>query len=114
MKATRLAIPDVVLLKPEVFGDDRLRGLHYQIQRPWENWDALWHRRCLMRREPSQEFDDVWPMAGRNPQCRKQDTDMDPRWFSHGVVVLTDAAEVLYKRNGRLRDPRTEASYRLK
>ena len=36
-------------------------------------------------------------MGGRNPLCRKQNRDVDPRWFSHGVVVLTDAAEVLYK-----------------
>jgi dTDP-4-dehydrorhamnose 3,5-epimerase len=132
VKATPLAIPDVVLLEPKVFGDERgfffesynrkafraatgldvefvqdnhsrsarnvLRGLHYQIRQPQGK---------LVRVIEGEVFDvavDVRrssPTFGRwvgevlSAQNKRQ--MWVPPGFAHGFVVLSEAAEFLYK-----------------
>jgi len=132
MKATPLAIPDVILIEPKVFGDERgvffesfnqaqfetavgrkvnfvqdnhsrsakgvLRGLHYQIKQPQGK---------LVRVVQGEVFDvavdirRISPTFGKwvgeilNAENKKQ--MWVPEGFAHGFVVLSDAAEVLYK-----------------
>lgn len=132
MKATRLAIPDVILIEPKVFGDDRgfffesfnqsqfeaaigrkinfvqdnhsrsaknvLRGLHYQIQQPQgklvrvvagEVFDV-----AVDLRKSSKTFGH-WVGEVLSAENRRQ--LWIPEGFAHGFVVLSDAAEFLYK-----------------
>jgi dTDP-4-dehydrorhamnose 3,5-epimerase len=132
MKVTPTAIPDVMLIEPRVFGDDRgfffesfnqlafatatgvetkfvqdnhsrsahgvLRGLHYQIQQPQGK---------LVRVVAGEVFDvavDIrrssstfgkWVSAILSEQNKAQ--FWVPPGFAHGFVVLSDAAEFLYK-----------------
>ena len=132
MKATRLAIPDVILLEPKVFGDDRgfffesfnqaqfeaavgkkvnfvqdnhsrsaknvLRGLHYQIQQPQGK---------LVRVVAGEVFDVAVDIRKSSPTFGKWVGEIlsvenkrqlwVPEGFAHGFVVLSDAAEFLYK-----------------
>ena len=132
MKATRLAIPDVVLIEPKVFGDARgfffesfnqkafneatgtqhefvqdnhsrsakgvLRGLHYQAQQPQGK---------LVRVVRGAVFDVAVDIRKGSPtfgQWVGEELSEDnhrqlwvPPGFAHGFVVLSDAAEFLYK-----------------
>ena len=132
MQATRLAIPDVVLIEPKVFGDARgffyesfnqrafnqatgtdyqfvqdnhsrsskgvLRGLHYQIQQPQGK---------LVRVAQGAVFDVAVDIRKSSPtfgQWVGVELSADnhrqlwvPPGFAHGFVVLSDAAEFLYK-----------------
>ena len=132
MKATPLAIPDVVLIEPKVFGDERgfffesfnqaqfeqaigksvqfvqdnhsrsarnvLRGLHYQIQQPQGK---------LVRVVQGEVFDvavDLRRSSKTFGQWVGEILSADnkrqlwiPEGFAHGFVVLSDAAEFLYK-----------------
>ena len=132
MKVTRLAIPDVVLIEPKVFGDARgfffesfnqkafneatgtnhqfvqdnhsrsakhvLRGLHYQIQQPQgklvrvvqgEVFDV-----AVDLRKSSKTFGQ-W--VGEILSAENKRHVWIPEGFAHGFVVLSDAAEFLYK-----------------
>lgn len=132
MKVTPLAIPDIILLEPKVFGDDRgfffesfnqtqfetaigrkvnfvqdnhsrsaknvLRGLHYQIQQPQGK---------LVRVVVGEVFDVAVDIRKSSPTFGQWVGDIlsaenkkqmwIPEGFAHGFVVLTDAAEFLYK-----------------
>ena len=132
MKATPLAIPDVVLIEPKVFGDERgfffesfnqarfeavigrsvnfvqdnhsrsvknvLRGLHYQIQQPQGK---------LVRVVQGEVFDVAVDIRKSSPhfgqwvgEILSADNKRQmwvPEGFAHGFVVLSDAAEFLYK-----------------
>jgi len=132
MKATPLAIPDVILLEPKVFGDDRgfffesfsqakfeaaigrhvtfvqdnhsrsvknvLRGLHYQIQEPQGK---------LVRVVQGKVFDVAVDIRKSSPTFGQwvgeilSAENKHQLWvsegFAHGFVVLSDAAECLYK-----------------
>jgi dTDP-4-dehydrorhamnose 3,5-epimerase len=132
MKVTRLAIPDVILLEPKVFGDDRgfffesfnqrafeetvghvvtfvqdnhsrsaknvLRGLHYQIQRAQGK---------LVRVVEGEVFDVAVDIRKSSPTFGKWVGEIlsaenkrqlwIPEGFAHGFVVLSGAAEFLYK-----------------
>lgn len=132
MQATRLAIPDVVLLAPKVFGDARgfffesfnqqafnqatgtshqfvqdnhsrsaqgvLRGLHYQIQQPQGK---------LVRVVRGKVFDvavDIRkgsPTFGQWVGAELSEDNHHQLWvppgFAHGFVVLSEAADFLYK-----------------
>jgi dTDP-4-dehydrorhamnose 3,5-epimerase len=132
MIATRLAIPDVVLLAPKVFGDERgffyesfnqqsfeaaigrrvnfvqdnhsrsvkgvLRGLHYQIQQPQGK---------LVRVVVGEVFDVAVDIRKSSPtfgqwvgeilSAENKRQLWVPEGFAHGFVVLSDAAELLYK-----------------
>lgn len=132
MNATPLAIPDVILLEPKVFGDDRgffyesfnqarfdaavgrpvtfvqdnhsrsarnvLRGLHYQIKQVQgklvrvamgEVFDV-----AVDLRRSSPTFG-KWVGAVLSAENKKQ--LWVPEGFGHGFVVLSEAAEFLYK-----------------
>ncbi|HEX7107764.1 MAG TPA: dTDP-4-dehydrorhamnose 3,5-epimerase [Aestuariivirga sp.] len=132
MKATPLAIPDVILIEPKVFGDDRgfffesfsqakfeaaigrhvtfvqdnhsrsvknvLRGLHYQIQEPQGK---------LVRVVQGEVFDVAVDIRKSSPTFGQwvgeilSAENKRQMWvsegFAHGFVVLSDAAECLYK-----------------
>lgn len=132
MIATRLAIPDVVLLEPKIFGDQRgfffesfneaqfeetigkqvkfvqdnhsrsvkgvLRGLHYQIQQPQGK---------LVRVVAGEVFDVAVDIRKSSPtfgqwvgeilSAENKRQLWVPEGFAHGFVVLSDAAEFLYK-----------------
>jgi dTDP-4-dehydrorhamnose 3,5-epimerase len=132
MKSTPCAIPDVILLEPKVFGDDRgfffeslnqakfeavigrsatfvqdnhsrsarnvLRGLHYQVQQPQGK---------LVRVIQGEVFDVAVDIRKSSPTFGQWVGEMlsaenkrqmwVPEGFAHGFVVLSDAAEVLYK-----------------
>ena len=132
MIATPLAIPDVVLIEPKVFGDERgfffesfnqrqfnaavgydvefvqdnhsrsvknvLRGLHYQIQHPQGK---------LVRAVQGTVYDvavDLRRSSATFGQHVGVELSADnkrmlwvPPGFAHGFVVLSEAAEFLYK-----------------
>ena len=132
MKSTPLAIHDVILFEPHVFGDDRgfffesfnqtqfettigrnvnfvqdnhsrsaknvLRGLHYQIQQSQGK---------LVRVVVGEVFDVAVDLRKSSPTFGQWVGDIlsadnkkqmwIPEGFAHGFVVLTDAAELLYK-----------------
>jgi len=132
MKTTPLAIPDVILFEPTVFGDDRgfffesfnqasfdaaigrsatfvqdnhsrslknvLRGLHYQIRQPQGK---------LVRIVAGAVFDVAVDIRRSSPTFGRWVGEIlsaenkrqlwVPEGFAHGFVVLSDAAEVLYK-----------------
>lgn len=132
MQAISTSIPDVLILEPKVFGDDRgyflesfnartfkeltgldrnfvqdnhsrssknvLRGLHYQIRQPQGK---------LVRVVEGEVFDvavDIrrssptfghWVGVHLSEQNKRQ--LWVPEGFAHGFVVLSDAAQFLYK-----------------
>lgn len=132
MNAVPLAIPDVILFKPKVFGDERgfffesfnqrqfeeaagrpvqfvqdnhsrsakgvLRGLHYQIQQPQGK---------LVRVAAGEVFDVAVDLRKSSPSfgqwvgARLSADNKHQLWvpegFAHGFVVLSEAAEFLYK-----------------
>lgn len=132
MKTTRLAIPDVILIEPKVFGDDRgfffesfnhqrfeeavghpvkfvqdnhsrsakgvLRGLHYQIQNPQGK---------LVRVVAGAVFDVAVDLRRSSPtfgrwvgallSAENKHQLWVPEGFGHGFVVLSEAADFLYK-----------------
>ncbi|MGE0876227.1 MAG: dTDP-4-dehydrorhamnose 3,5-epimerase, partial [Burkholderiales bacterium] len=132
MKAIRTALPDVLILEPTVYGDDRgfffesynrrafheatgvdiefvqdnhslsvrnvLRGLHYQVRQPQgklvrviagEIWDVAVD---LRRSSPS-----FGKWVGFTLSAAAKQMAWIPPGFAHGFVVVSYAAEVLYK-----------------
>ncbi|MBT3504612.1 MAG: dTDP-4-dehydrorhamnose 3,5-epimerase [Piscirickettsiaceae bacterium] len=132
MSITPTAIPDVLLIEPKVFGDDRglffesfnqakfeslvgrqvnfvqdnhsrsvknvLRGLHYQIQQTQGR---------LVRVVQGEVFDVAVDIRKSSPtfgrwvgEILSADNNKQlwvPEGFAHGFLVLSDAAEFLYK-----------------
>ena len=132
MRVVRTAIPDVLVLEPKVFGDERgfflerynkrdflnitgldvdfvqdnhsrsmrnvLRGLHYQIRQPqgklvWAVVGDIYDVAVDLRRS-SPTFG-KW--AGFELSARRGQMAWIPPGFAHGFLVVSDAAEVLYK-----------------
>ena len=132
MKATPLAIPDVLLFEPKVFGDDRgfffesfnrrkfaeltgrdvdfvqdnhsrsaknvLRGLHYQVRQPQGKLVRVVHGAVL---DVALDIRKSSPTFGQHiaEELSAENKRMIwiPEGFAHGFVVLSDAAEFLYK-----------------
>jgi len=132
MRATRLAIPDVFLIEPKVFGDDRgfffesfhqsqfesaigrkvafvqdnhsrsarkvLRGLHYQIHQAQGKLVRVVSGEVL---DVAVDLRRSSPTFGRWVGERLSADNKKQMWipegFAHGFVVLSDAAEFLYK-----------------
>jgi dTDP-4-dehydrorhamnose 3,5-epimerase len=131
MKATPTALPDILLIEPRVFGDERgfffesynrralaeagliaefvqdnhsrsthgvLRGLHYQIERAQGK---------LVRVTAGEVFDVAVDMRRSSPtfgrwmgialSAENRRMLWIPPGFAHGFLVLSDAAEFLYK-----------------
>lgn len=132
MKVIPTAIPDVLIIEPKVFGDERgffyesfnakefkaqtgvdrpfvqdnhsrsgknvLRGLHYQIQQAQGK---------LLRVVEGTVFDVAVDLRQRSPtlgqwvscwlSAENQRQIWLPEGFAHGFLVVSDAAEVLYK-----------------
>ena len=132
MKVAATAIPDVLLLEPTIYEDERgfffesfnqkrfedatglnirfvqdnhsrsvkrvLRGLHYQIRRPQGK---------LLRVTAGEVFDVAVDLRRSSPTFGKfagivlsaanKKQLWIPEGFAHGYLVLSDAAEVLYK-----------------
>ena len=132
MKVAPTAIPEVLLLEPKVFGDERgfflepynrrtfreatgleldfvqdnhsrsrrgvLRGLHYQIRQPQGK---------LIRTLSGRIFDVAVDLRRSSPGFGKwvgMELDAEsmrmlwiPPGFAHGFLVLSDAADILYK-----------------
>lgn len=132
MRATPTAIPDVLLLEPKVFGDERgfffesynekaffeatgvkahfvqdnhsrslrhvLRGLHYQVEQPQGK---------LVRVVRGEVFDVVVDIrkgsatygqwVGQRLSAENKRQIWVPPGLAHGFLVLSDAAEFLYK-----------------
>jgi dTDP-4-dehydrorhamnose 3,5-epimerase len=131
MKVTPTALPEVLLIEPRVFGDDRgfffeswnerayaeagirehfvqdnhsrsakgvLRGLHYQIRQPQGK---------LVRVIAGEIFDVAVDIRRSSPRFGKSITVRlnaerknllwVPAGFAHGFLVVSEAAEVLYK-----------------
>lgn len=132
MKTTPLAVADIILLQPKVFGDDRgsffesfnhaqfieaigrnihfvqdnhshsvknvLRGLHYQIEQSQGK---------LVRVAVGEVFDVAVDLRKNSPtfgqwvgeilSAENKTQIWIPEGFAHGFVVLSDAADVLYK-----------------
>ena len=132
MIVTATALPDVLILEPKVFEDERgffyesfnastfeqatgltcdfvqdnhsrsqqgvLRGLHYQLERPQGKLVRVIHGEVLdvsvdIRRS-SATFGQ-WVGVHLSAQNRRQ--IWVPEGFAHGFVVLSEAAECLYK-----------------
>ena len=132
MKVVNTAIPGVLVLEPEVFGDARgfflerynkrdflsatgidvefvqdnhsrsarnvLRGLHYQVRQPqgklvWVVAGEIYDVAVDMRKG-SATFG-KWAGFGLSEQSRHM--AWIPPGFAHGFLVLSEAAEVLYK-----------------
>ena len=132
MKATPLTVPEVILLEPKVFGDDRgfffesfnrrkfaeltgrdvdfvqdnhsrsaknvLRGLHYQIQHPQGKLVRVVQGEVL---DVAVDIRKSSPTFGRHIAVELSAENKRMLWipegFAHGFVVLSDAAEFLYK-----------------
>jgi dTDP-4-dehydrorhamnose 3,5-epimerase len=132
MQAISTSIPDVLILEPKVFGDDRgyflesfnartfkqltgldrnfvqdnhsrssknvLRGLHYQIRQPQGK---------LVRVVEGEVFDVAVDIRRSSPtfgrwvgvhlSAENKRQLWVPEGFAHGFVVLSDAAQFLYK-----------------
>ncbi len=143
LKITPTIIPDVLVLEPKVFGDQRgwlmesfnahdfakatglnvkfvqdnhtfskqwtLRGLHYQLQHTQGKLvrvtaGAVFDVAVDMRKE-SATFGQ-W--AGEILSAQNQKQLWIPPGFAHGFLVLSEAAEVLYKTTDYY-DPQSEA-----
>lgn len=132
MQVVATAIPDVLIVEPKVFGDDRgffyesfnqrrfteltgvadafvqdnhsrsarnvLRGLHYQIRQPQGKLVRVIAGEVLDIavdiRKSSPSFGQ-W--VGVNLSATNKKMLWIPPGFAHGFVVLSDAAEFLYK-----------------
>lgn len=132
MKAIQTSIPDLLIIEPKVFGDDRgffyesfnrrlfaeltgrdvdfvqdnhsrsvkgvLRGLHYQIQHPQAKLVRVTQGAVLDVavdiRKSSSTFGQhvVLELSAENKRMFWM-----PEGFAHGFMVLSDAAEFLYK-----------------
>jgi dTDP-4-dehydrorhamnose 3,5-epimerase len=132
LKVIQTEIPEVLILEPKVFGDDRgfffesfnervfrqatglevhfvqdnhsrssrgvLRGLHYQIRQPQGK---------LVRCCAGEVYDVAVDIRQSSPTCgrwvgvRLSAEDKRQLWvpagFAHGFLVLSEAAEILYK-----------------
>ena len=132
MKVTPLAIPDVLLIEPRVFEDERgyffesfnqkkfeeavgrqvnfvqdnhskskkgvLRGIHYQIQQPQGK---------LIRAIEGEVFDVAVDLRRSSPSfgrwvgealsAENKKQLWVPEGFGHGFIVLSEAAELVYK-----------------
>jgi len=132
MNVTATALPDVLIIEPKVFGDERgfffesfneaqfseaigkevkfvqdnhsrsvknvLRGLHYQVQQAQGK---------LLRVVTGEVFDVAVDVRKSSPtfghwvgeilSAENKRQLWIPEGFAHGFVVLSDAAEVLYK-----------------
>ena len=132
MKVISTAIPDVLILQPKVFGDDRgfflesynkktfedttgikaefvqdnhsrsakgvLRGLHYQIKNPQGKLVRVTYGKvfdvAVDLKRSSKSFG-KW--VGVELSAENKNQLWIPQGFAHGFVVLSDAAEFLYK-----------------
>ncbi len=132
MKVTPLSIPDVCLIEPRVFGDDRgfffesfnrrkfaeltgrdadfvqdnhsrsvngvLRGLHYQIQHAQGKLVRVISGRVL---DVAVDIRKSSPTFGQHVAEELSADNKRMLWipegFAHGFVVLSEAAEFLYK-----------------
>jgi dTDP-4-dehydrorhamnose 3,5-epimerase len=132
MKAIQTAIPDLLIIEPRVFGDDRgffyesfnrqkfaeligrdvdfvqdnhsrsvqgvLRGLHYQIQHPQAKLVRVVQGAVL---DVAVDIRKSSPTFGRHVTVELSAENKRMFWipegFAHGFVVLSDAAEFLYK-----------------
>lgn len=132
MKVTPTKIPDVLIIEPDVFGDERgffyesynkktfqestgltadfvqdnhsksakgvLRGLHYQIKQPQGKLVRVVSGEVLDvavdLRKSSATFGQ-WVSVSLSAENKKQ--LWIPPGFAHGFLVLSDAAEFLYK-----------------
>ncbi len=132
MKVIQTKIPDVVIIAPRVFGDDRgffyesynqkafseatgiersfvqdnhsksqknvLRGLHYQIQQPQGKLVRVVVGEVL---DVAVDIRKSSPTFGQWVSCLLSSENKRQFWvpegFAHGFVVLSDAAEFLYK-----------------
>ncbi len=132
MKVTPTKIPDVVIIEPRIFGDDRgffyesynekafteatgitrnfvqdnhsrsqqnvLRGLHYQVQQPQGKLVRVVVGEVL---DVAVDIRKSSPTFGQWVSCLLSAENKRLFWvpegFAHGFVVLSDAAEFLYK-----------------
>jgi dTDP-4-dehydrorhamnose 3,5-epimerase len=132
MKTVQTAIPDLLIIEPRVFGDDRgffyesfnrqkftsligrdvdfvqdnhsrsvqgvLRGLHYQIQHPQAKLVRVVQGAVL---DVAVDIRKSSPTFGRHVAVELSAENKRMFWipegFAHGFVVLSDAAEFLYK-----------------
>jgi dTDP-4-dehydrorhamnose 3,5-epimerase len=113
MKATPLAIPEVMLIEPKVFGDDRgfflesfnqqafneATGTHYQLPPHAQGKLVRVVRGAVFDvavdiRKGSPTFGQ-WVGAGLTEDNHRQ--LWVPPGFAHGFVVLSDSADFLYK-----------------
>jgi dTDP-4-dehydrorhamnose 3,5-epimerase len=132
MKVIQTAIPDLLIIEPKVFGDDRgyffesfnrrkfaeltgrdvdfvqdnhsrstknvLRGLHYQIQRPQGKLVRVIQGAVL---DVAVDIRKNSPTFGKHVALELSAENKLMFWipegFAHGFVVLTEAAEFLYK-----------------
>ena len=132
MKVIQTAIPDLLIIEPRVFGDDRgfffesfnrrrfaeltgrdadfvqdnhsrsarnvLRGLHYQIQHPQGKLVRVVQGAVL---DVAVDIRRSSPTFGQHVAMELSAGNKRMLWipegFAHGFVVLSDAAEFLYK-----------------
>lgn len=132
MKVAQTSIPDLLIIEPKVFGDERgffyesfnqrkfseltglqvefvqdnhsksakgvLRGLHYQIQNPQGKLVRTVHGAIL---DVAVDIRKSSPTFGQHMTIELSAENKRMLWipagFAHGFVVLTEAAEVLYK-----------------
>lgn len=132
MKIVQTSIPDLLIIEPKVFGDERgffyesfnqrkfseltglqvefvqdnhsksakgvLRGLHYQIQNPQGKLVRTVHGAIL---DVAVDIRKSSPTFGQYMTIELSAENKRMLWipagFAHGFVVLTEAAEVLYK-----------------
>lgn len=132
MKVTPTKIPDVLIIEPRLFGDDRgffyesynekafaeitgitqrfvqdnhscslknvLRGLHYQIQQTQGKLVRVVVGEIL---DIAVDLRQTSPTFGKWVSCHLSSKNHHQLWipegFAHGFLVLSDAAEVLYK-----------------
>ncbi|MBK9161539.1 MAG: dTDP-4-dehydrorhamnose 3,5-epimerase [Nitrosomonadales bacterium] len=132
MKAIPTSLPDVLVIEPKVFGDDRgfffesfnrrkfteligrevdfvqdnhsrsvgnvLRGLHYQIQHPQAKLVRVVQGAVL---DVVVDIRKSSPTFGRHVAVELSAGNKRMLWvpegFAHGFLVLSDAAEFLYK-----------------
>lgn len=132
MKAIQTTIPDLLIIEPKVFGDDRgfffesfnrrkfaerigrdvdfvqdnhsrsvknvLRGLHYQIQHPQGKLVRVVQGEVL---DVAVDIRKSSPTFGKHMAVELSAENRHMLWipegFAHGFVVLSEAAEFLYK-----------------
>jgi len=102
MKATPLAIPDVILFEPKVFGNDR--GFFSESFNQAQFEAAIGK---LVRVVAGEVFDVAVDIRKSSPtfghwvgeilSAENKKQMWVPEGFAHGFVVLSDAAEFLYK-----------------